>query len=217
MKQVVVGGLCLAALALPVHAERVVREITWEEGAQQRTVVRWEDGTPAARVLNAETTPRTESLAVMEKPDIQSARYAVVGEVAYQDVDGVAYLEMWNHFANGGAYFSRTLADSGPMGKLSGTSPKRAFLLPFQNEEGAPAPVRLEINVVLPGRGSVDVGPLRLIEYSGRTAGVVSGWRWQRELFVVAVMIPVIVVYLFLRKRTCREELRRMQAIDSGG
>ena len=65
-------------------------------------------------------------------------------------------------------YFSRTLADSGPMMQLRGSSDWRPFMLPF-DATGAPAPSRLVFNVVLPGRGVVDLGPLQLVEQ--RTSG----------------------------------------------
>ena len=68
---------------------------------------------------------------------------------------------MWNFFPGGGQYFSRTLADQGPMMKLAGTSGWREFVLPF-DATAPPAPTRLVVNVVLQGRGSVYLGPLEL-------------------------------------------------------
>jgi hypothetical protein len=76
---------------------------------------------------------------------------------------------MWNHFADGGQYFSRTLADQGPMMKLQGTSGWRSFVLPF-DATGAPPPTRLVVNVVLPGRGTVYLGPVELSEGMGAAA-----------------------------------------------
>ena len=69
------------------------------------------------------------------------------------------------------------------MGVLTGDSDWRAFGLPFYLNGAAP-PVHLEINVVLPGAGSVSVRNLRLggLEtmphagwWSDRTAGLVGG------------------------------------------
>ena len=68
---------------------------------------------------------------------ITTHHYALVGEVSSEKVSPGSYLEMWSHFESKapgypqGAYFSRALADSGPMGKLDGTSAWRPFWLPF--------------------------------------------------------------------------------------
>jgi hypothetical protein len=103
------------------------------------------------------------TVAILEPPAIEGQRYAVTGQVRYEAVEGNGYLEMWSHFPDGGQYFSRTLADAGPMMKLQGTSGWRQFTLPF-DATGAPPPTRLVINVVLPGRGVVYLGPLRLVD-----------------------------------------------------
>lgn len=103
------------------------------------------------------------TVAIIEAPAIKGQRYAVTGQVRYQGVEGAGYLEMWSHFPDGGQYFSRTLADVGSMMQLKGSSGWRQFTLPF-DATGAPAPTRLVVNVVLPGRGVVYLGPLQLVD-----------------------------------------------------
>ena len=103
------------------------------------------------------------TVAIIERPAIKGQRYAVTGQVRYTGVEGAGYLEMWSHFPNGGQYFSRTLGDVGPMMKLLGSSGWRQFTLPF-DATGAPPPTRLVVNVVLPGRGVVYLGPLELVD-----------------------------------------------------
>jgi hypothetical protein len=49
------------------------------------------------------------------------------------------------------------------MRKLQGSSGWRQFTLPF-DATGAPPPIRLVVNVVLPGRGVVYLGPLQLVD-----------------------------------------------------
>lgn len=87
---------------------------------------------------------------------------------------------MWSYFPGGNHYFSRTLDVSGPMEKLSGTSPPRPFILPFFLTGGPALPNRLVINVVLPGAGWVRVSDLRF-----RPAGVMGSapgaWWSSRE------------------------------------
>jgi hypothetical protein len=75
------------------------------------------------------------------------------------------------------------------MQSLTGQSDWRPFVLPFFLQDTASLPERLVVNVVLPGRGTVDLGPLRLVQYgpdenplsqegqwwSEQTAGLVGG------------------------------------------
>jgi hypothetical protein len=92
--------------------------------------------------------------------------WAVTGEVRYEGVEGQGYLEMWNFFPDGGRYFSRTLGQVGPMASLTGSSGWRRICLPFSSRPGFPPPVALQVNVVLPGKGKVDIGPLRLSQFA---------------------------------------------------
>ena len=118
------------------------------------------------------------TVAIIERPAIKGPRYAVTGQVRYEGVEGTGYLEMWSHFPNGGQYFSRTLADVGPMMKLQGSSEWRQFTLPF-DATGTPPPTRLVVNVVLPGRGLVYLGPLQLMDGIPGASGA-SGWSVDR-------------------------------------
>jgi len=98
--------------------------------------------------------------------------YRITGRVKYANVQGDGYLELWNCFAglpqaSEQRYFSRTIVESGEMGKLTGSSDWRVYSLPF-NSRGAPgAPTKLEINLVLPGKGVVYLEPIKLQEFSG--------------------------------------------------
>ncbi|MBM4037418.1 MAG: hypothetical protein FJ290_02795 [Planctomycetes bacterium] len=164
--------LCLVACSSVAFAEHVLRTYPWEKvmaggapkGAQLAT-----DGPGRAydrlKVENPASEPLTVTVLTIHAPPITWARYAVAGFVRHERVEGKAYLEMWNHFPNGGAYFSATLAEAGPMRHLEGTADWRPFTLPFSNEEGAPPPAKLVINVVLPGRGTVVLSGLRLAQY----------------------------------------------------
>ena len=111
--------------------------------------------------------PRTVTILTIDAPRITSSRYAITGQVRYEGVDGDGYLEMWSHFPGGGQYFSRTLAETGPMMRLHGTSRWRAFTLPFDATGATSGPSRLTVNVALPGRGVVTLGPLTLASQDG--------------------------------------------------
>jgi hypothetical protein len=124
--------------------------------------------------VSAPATGGAFPLAVIRDPAVPAEGYAVVGRVRYQGVEAAGYLEMWSGFADGSRYFSRTLGRDGPQGSLTGTSGWRAFELPFFLD-GAPPPTELEIGVVLPGAGVVEVGRLELV-----ALGASGGWWTER-------------------------------------
>ena len=123
--------------------------------------------------------PATQQIAVVESPAIAGDHYAITGTVAYEGVEGEGYLEMWSQFPDGSRYFSRTLAPTGPLGRVSGSSAERSFALPFFLLPNSPRPVRLEVNVVLPAGGRVTVRGLRL--GSGAAATSAPGAWWSPE------------------------------------
>ncbi len=140
-----------------------------KSGQTTAGTVRSADARSSFATLQIEGTgqPRSLTILTIEAPRITSSRYAIAGHVRYEGVEGAGYLEMWSHFPGGGQYFSRTLADTGPMMKLQGTSGWRSFTLPF-DATGAPSPPsRLVVNVALPGRGVVTLGPLTLASQDG--------------------------------------------------
>jgi hypothetical protein len=113
--------------------------------------------------------PLTIPLLSIESPAVTADDYAVVGRVAYagvdpaSDMDGVGYLELWSEFPGGGRYFTRTLSDTGPTQALAGRSAARPFRLPFCANPGQ-RPLRLEVNLVLPGKATVTLSDLKLVQ-----------------------------------------------------
>jgi hypothetical protein len=162
-----------------------VQELSW-------TSLQQSGGIAGATVLPADASgpfhrlrvegPPGQAVRVMvltiDRPAISRARYALSGQVRYEDVRTAGHLEMWNHFPNGGRYFSKTLAKTGPMRPLAGTSGWRPFVLPFFNDEHAPPPTRLTLTVVLPAGGRVDLGPLRLVQYGPAEDPLVLSGDW---------------------------------------
>jgi hypothetical protein len=168
----------LAALSLAVApaAAAATQSFKWEDLQKQGRiaagrVVPAEAGSPerSLEVRNANPTPLTASVLTIETPPIGGSRYRITGRVRYDNVEGVGYLEMWNYFPGGGQYFTRTLAEQGPMMKVQGSSGWRPFVLPF-DATGAPHPTRLVVNVVLPGKGTVYLGSLELSDDPGAAA-----------------------------------------------
>lgn len=104
------------------------------------------------------------SVAVFDRQLPSTPQYAVRGFIRYENVDADSqpgFLESWQSFADGGRYFTRTLAGHGPMGALSGTSDWGEFSLPFQGRAETGPPVSIEARLVLPSRGKVWLGLIR--------------------------------------------------------
>ncbi len=183
-------GLQVASGAPPT-----VREFDWsaEARAGRLPVTGVSTGLVAGRSVLRIVNDKPEALQVrlltVVDPGVTQRVFAVAGEVRYEGVEGEGYLEMWSCFpalTPGGqepCYFSRTLGEGGAMGKISGRSDWRAFELKFDRLGASAPPQRLEVNLRLPGRGVVDVGPARLVAYrdgpgDGAFAGQQSTAAW---------------------------------------
>jgi hypothetical protein len=93
---------------------------------------------------------------------VHTRTYQIRTRIRYRDVSGEGYAVLWNHFADGSAYFSRSLAKSGPMGVISGSSEWRELVLPF-DATGSKEPLKqLVLSLVLPGSGTVEIEPFTL-------------------------------------------------------
>ena len=115
---------------------------------------------------------------------MDGAGYAIWGRVHYEDVEGAGFLEMWSVFSGDARYFTRTADAEGPLARITGSYDWRPFELPFHLHNAEP-PSRLELNLVLPGKGTAWIGPLQLIVleaaaegsgwWSGRSGGLIGG------------------------------------------
>ncbi len=163
-------GLIKSVNASENPPEKILAVYDWKslaaEGRIGDRVPQTLDGHTVLKFENLKDEPLQAHLLTIEKPPINATKYALKGVIRYEDVKGPAYLEMWSVFPNG-RYFARTLGTpgSGRMSQLAGTSSWREFTLPFDST-GESAPTRIEVNLFLPGRGVVFVGPLSLVEVS---------------------------------------------------
>ena len=138
------------------------------------------EGSTALQLRATASGATSFHLVTIEHPQVPTPGYAVLGEVRYQGVEGQGYLEMWSVFPNGERFFSRTLATEGALAALHGESSWRRFELPFYLSGTTQTPSRLEINLVLPGRGTVWLGPMRLERSSAPAGGARGGWWSER-------------------------------------
>lgn len=130
-----------------------------------------------AKAVKVAIAPGGDAVNVLtiEDPKITHATYAIRGLVKYEDVKGIGYLEMWSHFPDGSAYFSRTLGDAGPMRSIRGSSDWREFVLPFSSSPGK-SPSRLEVNVVLPEGGTLWLGEAKLVQPAADLSRRAGAW-----------------------------------------
>lgn len=120
-------------------------------------------------------------LVEIELPPLEGDSLALTGLVASRDVHPPGYLEMWVVFPDGSRYFTRSLARRGPLARLEGSSGPRRFVLPFALHPDAKLhPVRVELGVVLPGSGEVELRDLRFETPApaGPTASFAEGRGW---------------------------------------
>ncbi len=135
--------------------------------------------------LSADPSGGQFPLIAIDAPDLGRTGFAVRGRVRYSDVVGSGFLEMWSVFADGSRYFSRTLGTDGPMAVLTGSSDWRSFELPFFLEGAAP-PTRLEVNVILPASGTIDIGPLEVVRFTETGDG---SWLPDRAVGVIGAVL----------------------------
>ena len=172
-------------------AQQTLAEYDWEKLAKADPHLTGNvevlDGRTVLKIVNTNSTPLLAQVLKIIKPPISQTFYAIRGEIKYEDVRGSGYLEMWNYFPPikagmpEGQYFTKTLGESGEMGKISGTSTWRRIALPFDRTGATGPPTRLEVNLVLPSQGTVYLTGLTLVEWTGNPfqgKGLVGGQWW---------------------------------------
>lgn len=171
-------------LASTAWGEEIVRRIDWQELAAANAlksgiIVAAEEGARgrSLRLVHEGTGPVTLPLLTIERPGIRTERYGLRGRLRYERVAAGGYLEMWSYLSEG-AFFSRSLDQSGPMRRLEGSSEWRPFVLPFVNRAGGSSPQKLAFNLVLAGAGSVEIGPVELVQFTAdeNPLGGSSAW-----------------------------------------
>jgi hypothetical protein len=177
MRRVLVSAGVALFVAAPAAAQ--VPTIDWSHTAVAGGVAlpgEGPDGSTALQLRAAAPGTTSYRLVTIDHPGVTAPGYVIVGQVRYLGVEGQGYFEMWSVFPNGQRLFSRTLAADGALAALHGESSWRGFALPFSLSDTDGTPTRLEINLVLPGRGTVWLGPMRLERVASQAGGVRGAW-----------------------------------------
>jgi len=143
--------------------------------------VRFEDEALTATAVSGE---QRQVLLELPNPGVTLPVYALKGMVRYDGVQGDGFLQLTSDFGDAGIFFTKTLAAGGPLGKLSGSSDWRPFVLPFYANSGdpadgaAPLPDKLTLSLVLPGAGTVSVRDLGLYQYASGEDPMQAAGQW---------------------------------------
>lgn len=156
--------------------------------------------------LHAVPGKQRHLLVVLPQPGITSPVYALKGMLSYEGVEGAAFLQMNNDFGEEGVYFTKSLADSGPLAKISGSSGWRPFILPFHANKGRQAsgeflaPGEVTLSLHLPGAGSVSIRDVGLYQYASGENPLAQPTTRMSFMQIVAAVILVVLVLMFVLK-----------------
>jgi hypothetical protein len=182
--RIILNFAALLALTLAAAGQEIVARFDWAAATNppRGTVPSRIDNRDALKIESTNDAGLQIALLTVDKPRISTTMYSLQGEVRYDSVQGDGFIEMWNYFPAAtpgqpeGEFFSRTLGDSGELGKISGTSDWRPFSLPFNSAGATGSPTKLQINLVLRGRGTVYLGPLTLVQYPAAKTDARAWW-----------------------------------------
>ena len=180
--------IVLASLSIvgSAGAEDVLREVAWSELEQAGielpgTVLPADEDTAFDRLVVEKSDNEAATMHLASITDLTTlGRYfSLRGRVKCESVEGQAYLEMILYLPDGRRPYSRLLADAGMVRSLEGSSDWRWFMLPFDFGAQAPPQVqRIDLNLIMPGRGRVSIGPVSLLRFDDRAAMFAAPGAW---------------------------------------
>ena len=116
------------------------------------------------RLTNSGGTRRYHLLTI-EEPHIQRFCYAIDGEVQYRGVEGTGYFEATSHMPDGKRYVMKTLAAGRWLQRIEGDTDWRDFGLAYSVSRNKVLPERIDLDLVLPGPGTVWVGNFYIAQF----------------------------------------------------
>ena len=175
MNYSLIGTLLLSMVAVQAKSHSPIKINSHPKGE----IINYSDGSKGIRFTSDNLQGNTSIIKLDGQP-IDSVSYSVKGRVKYNNVDPAAHLEMLSVFPDNNEYFTRTLANEGTMCKIAGSSNWRAFELPFTSkrlEDGSLyQPDLLDIRLVMPGNGSIELKELALVIHASQAAPSQAWW-----------------------------------------
>ena len=176
--------LSLSLLSCSLQAEELVRTVSFSDAIEDGVLRAGEVIDEDTLTVVAAPGKQFQLLIEIADPGISSPVYALKGMIRYQNVEGDGFLQLDNHFGARGTYFTKSLAPTGPLRKISGSSDWRPFLLPFYANTGdqadgtSPLPEKLTLGVYLPGSGTVSIRGVSLYQYASDEDPLQSTGQW---------------------------------------
>ena len=176
--------LSFLLLSCSLQAEEQLRAVSFSDAFESGALRAGEMIDEDTLTVKAAPGEQFQHLVELSDPGISSAVYALKGMIRYENVEGDGYLQLDNHFGAKGTFFTKSLAPAGPLGKISGSSDWRPFLLPFYANSGdqaaatSPIPEKLVLGLYLPGSGTVSIRGVRLYQYATDEDPLQSTGQW---------------------------------------
>ena len=196
-------SLVFVAMILGVEPES--KPLPWKEKLPANASVVGA-GADQLVTVTGSANPTNTVVLDLQNPSLPHHQYLLKSKIKFENVKGDGYLEMLNYFESGGPYFTRTLATTGQLGKITGTSDFREIALPFNASNGV-LPKRITVAVVLPGEGKVTIKPFvteqwttfSLLTYESGLLGAIVGGicGLLGGFFGVMAAIPPLRRYMF--------------------
>lgn len=176
--------LSLLVFSLSASAEELLSAVSFSDSVGNVTVHGGDVTDSETLTVTADPDKQFQTLIELSDPGIGMPVYAVKGMVRYENVEGDAYFQLDNHFGSMGTFFTKSLAQRGPLGMISGSSDWRPFVLPFYANSGdqadgtAPLPEKLSLSLFLPGSGTVSISGVGLYQYSDGEDPLQAAGQW---------------------------------------
>ncbi len=176
--------LTLLLLSISVSAEELLRSVSLADFIESGAVRAVDPTDGETLTVTAESGKQFQPLIELADPGIRSPVYALKGMVRYENVEGDGFLQLDSHFGVKGTFFTKSLAPRGPLGKITGSSDWRPFVLPFYANSGdqadgtSPVPEKLSLGLFLPGSGTVSISGVGLYEYAAGEDPLRSAGQW---------------------------------------
>jgi hypothetical protein len=176
--------LSLLVLSCSLRAEELVRAVSFSDAIENGVLLAGELTDGDTLTVKAVSGEQFQPLIELSDPGISSAVYALKGMIRYEDVESDGFLQLDNHFGARGTFFTKSLAPAGLLGKISGSSDWRPFLLPFyansddQDDGKSPLPEKLSLGLHLPGSGTVSIRGVGLYQYAAGEDPLQSTGQW---------------------------------------
>jgi hypothetical protein len=150
--------------------QETLRELDWSKNDRSGDGQVLESGpaTPFARleIVNRYGTHRTYKIGTFTPPTFIEKRYAIVGRIRFQNVLKPGYIEVCHYYPNNTKNNTRSDEMDGPGCVIEGSGGWQDFLMPFTRDVASlNNPERIDLALVMPGKGTVELGPIRLVEY----------------------------------------------------